>query len=288
MNDIVTATSTGRRPRLSAPAGAADCHMHIYGPATRFQAAGPTQPPDFPLESYLALRERLGISRTVYVQPSGYGGDHACMLDAMARDPAPARGIAILDAEVPDAELAHLDAAGVRGVRFIETGRPSAELRSLEAVAARIAPLGWHVQVQFEGDAMEEVAPRLLLLPCPVVIDHIGRIPVEGGTDRAAFRALLRLMENGRAWVKLSAPYHTSKAGPPHWRDLAGRAGTLAEWFPDRLVWATNTPHPSVPVNKPDDADLLDMLGCWLDETAIRLVLVDNPIALYGFPPAGT
>jgi len=174
----------------------------------------------------------------------------------------------------------------MRGVRFHDMVAGCLRIDLLEPVAARIRPHGWHVQIQLDGDGLVDLAPRLAALPVDVVIDHMGRIPVAGGIERAAFVSLLRLLEGGRCWVKLSAPYHVSRAGPPDYRDCAARARTLVRAAPERLLWGSNWPHPSVR-DKPDDADLLDTLADWTDDEAtIRRILVDNPVALFGFPAA--
>ncbi len=274
-----------RRPLLTVPAGACDCHMHVYGPAARFPYAPSvkTPPPDFPLEAYLELRRRLGLQRTVFVQPSAYGTDNACVLDAITRTAPGGRGIAVIDPSAPEAEIARLHAAGIRGVRFHDMVVGCLRFDVLEAVATRIQPHGWHVQVQLDGDGLVDLAPRLAALPVDCVIDHMGRIPIEGGTDRAAFKSLLRLLDTGRCWVKLSAPYHVSRAGPPDYRDCAARARALVRAVPERMVWGSNWPHPSVP-KKPNDVDLLDVLADWAsDDAVLHRILVDNPAALFGF-----
>ena len=274
-----------RRPRLTVPAGACDCHMHVYGPAARFPYAPSTKtlPPDVPLEAYLALRQRLGLQRTIFVQPSAYGADNACVLDAIARTAPNGRGIAVIDPAAPEAEIARLHVAGIRGVRFHDMVAGCLPFDVLEPVAARIRPHGWHVQIQLDGDGLVDLAPRLAALPVEVVIDHMGRIPVDGGTERAAFKSLLRLLDTGRCWVKLSAPYHVSRAGPPDYRDCAAHARALIHAAPERMLWGSNWPHPSVR-EKPDDADLLDILADWTDDiAALRKILVDNPAALFGF-----
>jgi len=218
--------SSPHRPRLTVPAGACDCHMHVYGPVARFPYAPSikTPPLDVPLEAYLALRQRLGLQRTVFVQPSAYGADNACALDAIARTAPNGRGIAVIDPAAPEAEIARLHAAGMRGVRFHDMVAGCLPFDVLEPVAARIAPHGWHVQIQLDGDRLVDLAPRLAALPVDVVIDHMGRIPIEHGTARAAFKILRCLLDSGRCWVKLSAPYHVSRAGPPDYRDCATRA----------------------------------------------------------------
>ncbi|MBI4183147.1 MAG: amidohydrolase family protein [Proteobacteria bacterium] len=276
----------GRTPRLVAPLGACDCLAHVFGPRARFPyPAGIEAPPDLPLEDYERVRARLGLARAVLVQLPHYATDNACILDAVARlGPARARAVAVTRPEVDAAELARLDADGVRALRFLLFA-PYLRLDVIGEVARRIAPFGWHVEVQGDGRDLPDQIPVLARLPVAVVIDHLGRIPAEGGTDHPAFRALLAFVEGGRCWVKLSAPYHASRTGPPDYADLAPRARALIAARPDRMLWASNWPHAlRRPGEKPDDADLLDLLLDWAPEAETRrLILVENPARLYGF-----
>lgn len=255
--------------RFAVPAAACDTHMHIYGTPGRT------------LGEYQALRGRLGIARTVYVQPSVFGTDNSILVNCIAADGDDARGIAVIDPDAPDAHLDSLHAAGVRGVRFHDVVAGCLSYDVLEPVAARIADWGWHVIVQSEGERLADLAPRLEALPVDVVVDHMGRIPLEGGVDHPAFVALLRLLEGGRSWIKLSAPYHITR----DYSQLNARGRALVEAAPDRMLWGSNWPHPSVPDDdRPDDAELLDVLLDWAgDEGVLRRILVDNPARLYGF-----
>ncbi len=265
------------------PPGICDTHMHVYGPPERFP--GSRLEPDATFEHYLALRHRLGIERTVYVQPSAYRRDHACLLDALERDRDNARAIAVVGTEASAAELQGLDAAGVRGVRFHGLVPGCLPINELEPVARHVATLGWHVLIQVSGDDLPALEDRLAALPCDYVIDHIGRIPIAGGVERPAFRCLLRLLQNGRCWVKLSAPYEVSDSGAPTYVDCQARVEALVRTAPDRLLWVSNWPHPSIRTrNKPDDAALMATIAAWCGEAAWPAVAAENAARLYGFP----
>jgi D-galactarolactone isomerase len=156
----------------------------------------------------------------------------------------------------------------------------------LEEMAARIHNFGWHVQLQLDGRLLPEREAMLRRLPGTLVIDHTGKFlePVE--PDHPGFQALQRLVDGGRCWVKLSAPYETSKAGPPDYPDVGRLAALLLRQAPERMVWASNWPHPGAQPNPPDDAMLLDALRRWAgdgDEATVRRILADNPATLYGF-----
>jgi D-galactarolactone isomerase len=151
-------------------------------------------------------------------------------------------------------------------------------------MAARVHAHGWHVQLQLDGRDIEHHIPVLRRLPCDLVIDHTGKFLEPVGTDHPAFRALLSLVEGGRVWVKLSAPYETSREGPPHYMDVGRLGRELIRRAPERMVWASNWPHPSAQPHPPDDGMLLETLLHWAEDNATtHRILVENPTRLYGF-----
>jgi D-galactarolactone isomerase len=272
------------RPQLKAPPGACDTHMHIYDSRYPKAATAKVDPPDASLADYLKARATLGIDRTVVVQPSVYGKDNSCLLDVMAAIGPSARGVAVFDETVSDAELERLTKLGVRGVRFFMLAGAPLPLSIIETMAARVAPFGWHVLFQTDGRTLAELEPILQRLPATLSIDHVGKFLEPVDPDHPGFRALLRLLDNGRTWIKLAAPYETSRLGPPYYDDVGKLAKILAKAAPDRTIWASNWPHPMSGERKPRDAWMLDMLLDWVpDEAARHKVLVDNPARLYGF-----
>ena len=268
------------------PRGTCDCHMHFYGSPEDYLVAptSPFPPPFAPVSSYREVMESLGIDRVIVVQPSAYGKDNRCTLDAMAELGPCARGIAVVDPDTSDAELRSLTSAGIRGVRFHMLPGGVLPWEILEDMAARVHEFGWHVQLQLDGRELPQYENMLHRLPGTLVIDHIGKFLEPVSTDHSGFQSLLRLVDSGRVWVKLSAPYETSKVGPPGYSDVGVLAKALVAAAPERLVWASNWPHPSVLDNPPDEVVLRDALLDWMgdDETRHR-ILVDNPSALYGF-----
>jgi D-galactarolactone isomerase len=258
--------------------------MHIYD--HRFPKA-PTAKilaPNALVADYLKMRARLGIERTVVVQPSAYGKDNRCTLEAMAAIGPSARGIAVVDESVTDAELERLTGLGIRGIRFFMLAGAPLPLEILETMSARVAPFGWHVVFQMDGRHLADHEALLGRLTGPLVIDHVGKFLEPVAPDHPGFRAILRLLDKGRTWAKLSAPYETSKVGPPFYDDVGKLAKALAKAAPERMLWASNWPHPTPGVTVPDDTVLLDMLLDWVpDEAARRQALADNPAELYGF-----
>lgn len=277
------ASNAELRPRFTPPAGSVDCHMHLYD--SRYPAS-PTAtlfPPDASLEQYRAVQKRLGIRRMVIVNPSTYGTDNRLMLDGLLRSRGDARGVAVIENSIGEDELASLHEAGVRGIRFnLSVG--GAGLDDLETLAARVNELGWNVQFA-AGNMLTELESRLAKLPANVVIDHLGHVPQPVGTQSAAFAALSRLVDGGKLWVKLSAPYLRSKVGGPGYEDAGKVATALIRQNPERMLWGSDWPHPTLSADqKPDDARVLDLLADWApDQKALSLILRDNPVSLYGF-----
>ena len=272
-------------PRLQAPPGATDTHMHVFDPRFPLAPTAVTAPPEALVSEYRKVCRRVGIERTVVVQPSGYGTDNSCTLAAIAALAPAARGIAVVPESVTDAELERLAAAGIRGVRFHMFPGGVLPWESLEPLAARVRPLGWHVQVQLDGRRLPDHEAVLRRLPGTLVIDHVGKFLEPVPVDHPGFRVLVRLVEAGRTYVKLSAPYETSKAGPPNYDDVGALAKVLVSIAPERMLWASNWPHLGQPRDRlPDEAVQLDMLLDWAPDGSVRhRILVDNPAVLYGF-----
>lgn len=202
------ATPAPATPSTATPAGATDCHLHVYGPAARYPVA-PSNPSPMPfghdLVAYQVVKARLGLGRTVVVQPSAYGLDNSATLDAVAALGA-ARAVVTVTPETSDAELQRLHAAGARGARAVLLTHALVPWEDLSALAARVAPLGWHIQMQFDGMQMPAREALIRGLPCQVVIDHIGRFHEPVTPDSAPVLALRRLLDTGRVWLKASSP----------------------------------------------------------------------------------
>ncbi len=270
-------------PRLQAPPGACDTHMHIYDARYAFAPAALIKPPPAPLAAYREMQKQLGLARVVVVQPSGYGFDNSCTLDAVAALGASARCVVVPRPDVRVVELKRLHAAGARSVRYFMLPSGVLPWDTLEAMAARIAPLGWNLNLQLDGRDLAQHEAMLSRLPCTLVIDHNGKFLEPVGADHPGFRTLLKLLDGGRCYVKLSAPYETSKLGPPHYADVGVLAKALVKANPERCLWASNWPHPNQSP-RPSSAAMLDLLLEWADDQATRhKILVDNPARLYGF-----
>jgi predicted TIM-barrel fold metal-dependent hydrolase len=280
------------------PAGACDCHVHVVGDAQawpmvpdRHYTPGPA--------SVGALQEhlhRLGLQRAVIVQPSFYGTDNGCMLEALDRLQGAGRGVAVVDEAITPAALQDLHARGIRGLRVNVESAGIRDPRAVEAAlrcwADRIAPLGWHLQVYAAPAVLAALADLLAALPVPVVLDHFAMIPAGTPPDDPTATRLLGLVGSGRTYVKLSAPYRVAAEGPASNVDALAQAFLAAH--PLRVLWGSDWPHThrepgrtALEVSRYRDipsASLRDAIERWLPTAALRQhVLVDNPARLYGF-----
>jgi D-galactarolactone isomerase len=275
-------------PRLKAPTNACDCHHHIYD-AARFSPtwSGGMFQPNGRVEEYRLLQRRIGTTRNVVVTPAPYIGDNRVTLNAIARLGANARGVALLRPDVTDAELKALTDGGIRGLRFSQV--PPAATTTfdmIEPLSRRVAALGWHVQIYMAADRIAAAEDLWNRFPTLLVFDHLGHLPQPDGVNHPAFSVIRRLIDKGRAWVKISGAYLDTKIGPPTYADTTRVAQAYVKAAPERVVWGSDWPHPNLGADeKPNDAVLFDLLSEWAPNNADRhRILVENPEALYGFP----
>ena len=245
------------------------------------------QPPVATADDYRAVQQRLGLERVLVIQSSTHGTDHACLLDAIVRLGPGARGVAMVGAAVPDAELARLTRNGVRGARCLMTPGGVLSWNEVPNLSARIQEHGWHTNLQMRGGTFPERFDTIRALPGPVVVDHLGLFsrPIE--PDHPEVQVLLRLLDTGRVWVKLSAPYGGGTMGPPPFIAAWPLARALIRHAPDRMLWGSDWPHTFMTevykLPPGDPATLLDLLLEWTEDEAVRRrILVENPDTLLG------
>ncbi len=280
-------------PDFKAPRLGCDAHFHVFGPADKYGYGSDLRyaPPLAPLEDYLQLAGKLGIERYVFVQPSAYGRDNSCMLDAMrAVGTGKCRGIVDIDENIADAELEKLHALGVRGVRVNvspvkqpEAGFSRTMLPRIERLDARCAELGWQLDFLTPGWLTRELLPAMKKLRVQFTVAHMGMFLAKDGVKQPGFREFLDFFRNGgdRSWVKLTGVYRMSTT--PGFTDAAPHAQALIEAAPDRIIWGSDYPHLSF-ADKVGSVELFNLLGKWApDEATRRKILVENPARLFGF-----
>lgn len=276
---------SGRKPRLAVPAGAVDTAIHIYHAGVPAVPGGPPVPGNFPESAYQAVQRRLGFKRVVVVQPNAYQDDNRVTLEAIRALGPGAKGVGVVKPGVTDAEIERLAKGGIVAQRIFQMQWGAVGFDRMHEVMARVHPFGWFATIQLDGRELPLWEQTIRKLPGKFVIDHNGKFLEPVPPEHEAFKALLRLVDTGRCWVRLAGAYETSKTGAPTYEDVSRLARALVKHAPERMIWASNWPHPSAPKDKvPDDADLLDLLLDWAPDEATRMkILVDNPAELYGF-----
>ena len=273
-----------KTPKLAVPKGACDTHMHFYGKEGT-QAPGTFLPGYFPVEEYQKMQKRVGLERVIVVQPNAYADDNTVTLDSIRKLGKGAKGVAVVKPGVKDAELERLTKGGMCALRIMTLHGGTLGFDVMDELMARVHQFGWHANIQLDGRELPKYEAQIKRLPGKFVIDHTGKFLEPVSPDSKEFRSLLNLLDTGRCWVKLSAPYETSKTGAPKYEDVSKLARALVKHAPQRMMWASNWPHPSArKPAPPDDADLLDLLLDWAPDDATRKrILADNPAELYGF-----
>ncbi|KAA2314929.1 amidohydrolase [Pseudooceanicola sediminis] len=272
---------------FAIPAGSCDTHVHVYRKGAPTVPGALAAPVEDDVARYRQTRRALGLSRAVIVQPTAYGTDNTVSseaIEALGREQT--RGVAVVDDAVSDRALRDLSEAGFCGARLQMLAGGVIPWDQVDRIAERVATCGWHVQLQLDGHDLPQRADQILSWPGTVVIDHIGKFLDPVAPDHPAFHCLLRLIDTGRVWVKLSAPYEVSRIGQPGYDDVSALARALVRHAPERMLWASNWPHIQIRP-RPDDAKMLKLLGDWAPDPAVRdRILCENPAVVYGFKSA--
>ena len=229
------------------------------------------------------MLDATGMERGVLVQISVYGTDNRYMLEVLRRHPDRLRGIGVVAPDVTEPELTAMHEAGVRGLRLNVLYGGGVGLEAAKTLANKIKDMGWHLQLLLDARQLPALMPQLKTLTVPVVVDHMGHMPVALGKTHPGFEALQHLLRDHGWWTKLSGAYRISERPAPY-DDVTPWAQALVEAAPDRVVWGSDWPH--VAVKPMPDAGLLrNVLADWVPDAAQRhRILVDNPARLYAFP----
>jgi predicted TIM-barrel fold metal-dependent hydrolase len=286
---------------FAVPPDACDCHTHIFGDPRQFRwFSGRTYTPESALVPEIrALHKALHMNRVVIVNPSVYGADNSCTLDAMKQLGLRSRGIAVIDDKTSAGRLDEMEHAGIRGIRlnFENLGQtnPDAARKAFLSAVERVAPRKWHIQIYTRLPVIESLNKEMAAAPVSVVLDHFGGAQASLGTSQMGFDAMLDLVRSGKAYVKISGAYRSSDK-PPDYLDIAPLAKALIAANAERIVWGSDWPHPTggalpghtatdlAPLLQIDDGRLLNQLAVWAPDPEVRKkILVENPTRLYGF-----
>ncbi len=268
----------GKVPPL--PAGTVDCHFHVFRDGAPLTMPRSDTPQMLTLADWLAYADAANIAKGVLVQPSVYGFDNSVLLEAMATAPNRLRGIVVLPPGTPKDELARLDRHGVRGVRINTRNKGGLPFDAVAGLAKDVAEFGWSLQFQVDPAQLAVIAGLAKSIGVPVVIDHLGFIPLDRTGADQQLADLQRLLDGGACYTKLSAPYRlTQSAG---YAAFGAAAAALIKSHPDQLLWGSDWPHTELWANVPDDGDLVRHSLGWLGSDDIRgRVMVTTPQSLF-------
>jgi len=274
-------------PDFELPENACDCHFHIFDEPSKQVLPRTYTAPPVPLEQLIRVHNILGISRSVVVQPSIYGTDNRTTLSALESTHTQAnsmKAIVVIEDSTSFATLTKLKNAGAVGCRVNLLFQSNAQIANLKSLALKAAELDWHVQLLIDVSTFDNLETTIKSLDVPVVFDHMGHMPSHKGVNDPGFQQLLRLLGNGKAWVKLSGPYRVSDGSHPNYADVDSIVDALVRTNPDQLIWGSDWPHPHVSGAMPNDTDLLNLLPKWVPDARTRnRILAQNPAQLYGF-----
>ena len=287
---------------FDVPPGACDCHVHVFGDPARFPFFGGRvyTPPPAGVDELRRLHQALHIDRVVVVQPSVYGTDNSCTLDAIKQLGGRARGVAVIDEKTPESALDAMGKAGIRGIRLnLLTGGisdPAVARQRFQAGVERMKGRGWHIQINTQPRLIEAISDLVMASPVPVVFDHFGGPNAAAGVEQPGYAALINLVKSGKAYVKISGAADSMSKRAPDYPDVRPFARALVAANDQRILWGTNWPHPDsavtpgrkntdiAPPIQTDDGQMLNAMSLWVPEAATRrAILVDNPARLYGF-----
>jgi predicted TIM-barrel fold metal-dependent hydrolase len=275
-----------RAPKRELPRGTVDCHAHIFDRFERYPLSSGRKysPPPCTREAWMALHAALGVARGVQVHGSPYGFDNSITEDFLLEFKDRFVGVAAVPPGVKDSEIKRLNHAGFRAARLMDQFATGATTKDLEAIAARVAPHGWHIEINIaKSSDWVELEPRLQRCPVPLVFDHLGRVRGGEGVNSPGFKVILRMLTSREdCWVKLSSWYRLSDGSAGE--DMKPLAQALLRERADRCVWGSNWPYPGLHDWMPNDADLVDQLDSWIPAEAMRAPLfATNAATLYRF-----
>jgi 2-pyrone-4,6-dicarboxylate lactonase len=281
-----------RTPNPPPPVGSCDCQVHLYGDAAKY----PTRPnppyPPMPHSTFSDLQEmhrKLGFARAVFVQSSIYTTDHSLLIDTLEGMPDRRnyRAIAVLDQNTSDKELERLNAIGFCGARFNFTKFLSLvpDPYTVRRTIARVRDIGWHIRLHVgRDDVLEHSDLFRSIKDVTVVIDHLGHANMAHGPEQPAVQWMLEQLHNEGWWMMVS---NGNRLSPKEqgWDEAIPIARAFIEAAPDRIVWATDWPHPQWTKRMMNDAEEVELLYRYVDgdSALLQKILVDNPARLHNF-----
>ncbi|EIJ69060.1 amidohydrolase family protein [Pasteurella bettyae] len=260
-----------------------DCHHHIFNRNFPYTPEDTRDLPNATMDDFVQFKKYMGVERHILVQPSSYGVDNRCLIDALEKGGKLCRGEAVIDESFTHKQLQDLADKGVVGIRFNFGAGNYASADNLLTLAERVHEFNWHIQIHAKADQLSELYPLLTKIKNPIIFDHYAQLKQPTAFKHPFWKQLLKLIDQQNCWVKLSGPYHTSTK--TDFSDLEQITKEFLRIAPERLVWGSDWPHPNLTSshkNMPDDRYFLALFNSWLGSDAMRQkIFVDNPTTFF-------
>jgi predicted TIM-barrel fold metal-dependent hydrolase len=257
-----------------------DAHAHIYTLDLPLSPTSWHRPPeDAGVVRYLATLDQAGVTFAVIAAATLFEDYNDYVIAAIRGRPR-LRTTVIVRPDIDPYVLRQMKADGVVGIRLQWRNRANIpDLRSYEyrLLLRRVADLDWHVHLHDDGPRLPDSIAAIEAAGPKLVIDHFGRPDPKLGVDCPGFQAMLRSIERGRTWVKLSAGYRLE---PP--QSAVTLASALLKYAgPERLVWGSDWPFAAFE-DKLCYEDTLRDFERWVpDPAARRRIGGETPLRLY-------
>ncbi len=268
------------RSHRPADAPLVDAHFHIYTTDLPLAPDAWHRPPeDAGTERLIKLLDDHGISLGVVAAASLHGEYNDYVRDALRRYRR-LRATAIVSPSIGIYELERMRDDGFVGIRLM--WRTLAEAPDITSpdyrrLLRRVADLGWHVHLIERADRLPKMMQEIEAAGARMVIDHMGMPEAGKGVDDPGFRLVLKAIDRGNTWVKLSAGYRfkPSSAAVDCARELVKRTGG------ERLVWASDWPFAAYE-NNVTYGETVAALSEWVPDPVMRRRIAGrNALELY-------
>ncbi len=263
-----------------------DCHFHVFGPDKKYPyAKGRSYTPcDATLGEFFYHLKRNDIQRAVIIQPSVYNFDNSAIIDALKAKPYALRAIVVIEDTHDLEELNRWNEYGVRGVRVNLLFNSGITANHVSKLAKLIKPLNWHLQLLINVSSYDDLYEQFKDMEVDIVFDHMGHFDIKKGIEQKGFQDMLRLLKENKAWVKLSGAYRVTNEIYPPYNDVIPYAKEIIKANEDRIVWASDWPHPSISIPIPHYDELVNLLDLYTNDEKIKEKIIRiNPARLYGF-----
>jgi len=284
---------------FNLPLFACDCHTHVVGHRDKYPLIKNLiyLPQEANTDDITKFLSQTNLKRVVLVQPSFYGTDNSYLEHSLIELKSIARGIAVVDSNISNNQIDILHSAGVRGIRINPSTFENTDIKETEIQIQKSIKIvernGWHIQFFLKPETIIKLKNIIKDLPVNIVFDHCGFM-TKTSQNSDEFKFFISLLEKGKSWIKLSAPYRLTTNGT--FGEMSVLIKKLIQINPDRLLWGSDWPHTpkhngliaknpkELPYRKFDIPARIKELSEIINEATIfDKIMQDNPGRLYDF-----